>query len=471
MNYELSIEILNRLLAKYDETYYLEARYQARSLNEVTFSNGDLEKISTIENSGLGVRSLVEGCWGFSSVYCTSNDMLEKCVSTSIAAAKALSTAKKVKVKGLKPLHRVTKGVFEPSVNGRLQDIDIEKKIDVTREAEAEARKYSEHIKSAYSGYLEILDHKIIVNSDGAEFETFDSKPEFSITCIAKSGSDSVTASEGRGVTGGWRDLFEISDHLQYARLASERALKLLEAKRVSGESSTVILDPGMVGLISHEAIGHMVEADFVLSGSIVKDKLDSMVASEKVTLIDSGRSPYSGGAAGTMAVDDEGVMADDAVLIENGKLRSFLHNRETAFLFDTEPTGNARAFEYTDEPIIRMRNTFIKPGNDKLEDIIKETKYGYLVKGPRNGQADANGEFMFGAQELHLIQGGEITGLKRGATISGNAFDVLKSVDMVGNDFSYGIGTGYCGKFQVAKVDGGGPHLRCIATVGSLGE
>ena len=83
--------------------------------------------------------------------------------------------------------------------------------------------------------------------------------------------------------------MFEISDHLQYARLASERALKLLEAKRVSGENCTVILDPGMVGLISHEAIGHMVEADFVLSGSIVKDKLGSMIASEKVTLIDSG--------------------------------------------------------------------------------------------------------------------------------------------------------------------------------------
>src|SRR6185437_1783589 len=72
-----------------------------------------------------------------------------------------------------------------------------------------------------------------------------------------------ASASEGRGVTGGWNDLFEISDHLQYARLASQRALNLLEAKRVSGENSTVILDPGMVGLISHEAIGHMVEADF----------------------------------------------------------------------------------------------------------------------------------------------------------------------------------------------------------------
>ncbi|HEY1248125.1 MAG TPA: TldD/PmbA family protein, partial [Nitrososphaera sp.] len=424
----------------------------------------------TIENSGVSIRSLVKGCWGFSSVYSTSNDILENCVSTAIATAKALSTTKRDKVKGLKSPHRIIKGVFEPNVKGRLEDIGIDTKINTTKEAESEARRHSEYIKSAYSSYLEILDHKIIVNSDGAEFETFDSKPEFNITCIANSGGDSITASEGRGVTGGWKDLFEFCDHFQYARMASDRAIKLLEAKHVLGEKSTVILDPGMVGLISHEAIGHMVEADFVLSGSIVKDKLDSIVASEKVTLIDSGRSPYSDGAAGTMAVDDEGVIAGDAILIENGMLKSFLHNRETAFLFDVEPTGNARAFEYTDEPIIRMRNTFIKPGNDKLEDIIKETKYGYLVKGPRNGQADANGEFMFGAQELHLIEGGEIKCLKRGATISGNAFDVLKSVDMVGNDFAYGIGTGYCGKFQVAKVDGGGPHIRCTATVGSLG-
>jgi TldD protein len=470
MNDGLSIENLRTLIRKYPEDYYLEARFQSRVLNEVTFSNGELEKISTIENSGVSVRSLVEGCWGFSSVYNTSNDKLENCVDTAISTAKALSTIKKDKVRGLKTPHRITRGVFEPDVKGRLQDIGIDTKINTTKEAEREARSHSKYIKSAYSSYLEILDHKIIVNSDGAEFETFDSKPEFTITCIANSGGDSITASEGRGVTGGWNDLFQFYDHLEYARISSERAIRLLEAKHVLGEKSTVILDPGMVGLISHEAIGHMVEADFVLSGSIVKDKLDSMVASEKITLVDSGRSPYSGGAAGSLAVDDEGVIAGDTVLIENGKLKSFLHNRETAFLFDTEPTGNARAFEYTDEPIIRMRNTFIKPGNDKFEDIIKETKYGYLVKGPRNGQADANGEFMFGAQELHLIEGGEIKGLKRGATISGNAFEVLKSVDMVGNDFSYGIGTGYCGKFQVAKVDGGGPHLRCTATVGSLG-
>ena len=105
----------------------------------------------------------------------------------------------------------------------------------------------------------------------------------------------------------------------------------------MSGEKTTIILDPGMVGLISHEAIGHMVEADFVLSGSMVKDKIGQKVANELVTLVDSGQSNIAENAAGTIAVDDEGVMAGRTVIIENGVLKSFLHNRETALTFDTE--------------------------------------------------------------------------------------------------------------------------------------
>jgi len=115
------------------------------------------------------------------------------------------------------------------------------------------------------------------------------------------------------------------------------------------------------------------------------------------------------------------------------------------------------------------MRNTYIEPRSDSLDDMIKETKHGYLVKGARNGQADANGEFMFGAQEAYLIEGGELKGLMRGASISGNAFDVLQSIDMVGSKFEYDIGTGYCGKYQPAKVDGGGPHVRCTAIIGGM--
>jgi TldD protein len=224
-----------------------------------------------------------------------------------------------------------------------------------------------------------------------------------------------------------------------------------------------------MVGLLSHEAIGHTVEADFVLSGSVVKGRIGEKVASELVTLVDSGKSDLADNAAGTIMVDDEGVAAERTAIIENGILKSFLHNRESAMTFGTASTGNARAFQYNDEPLIRMRNTFIEPGSDRLDDMIKETRHGYLVKGARNGQADANGEFMFGAEEAYLIENGEIRELMRGASISGNAFDALLSVDMVGDKFQYDIGTGYCGKYQPAKVDGGGPYVRCTAVIGGL--
>jgi TldD protein len=316
-----------------------------------------------------------------------------------------------------------------------------------------------------------MLDHKVIINSDGADIEIHDSKPEFSVTAIARKASQSVTAHEGVGVTGGWDDLFKKNSHVEYARIASARAAKLLDARHVSGKKTTVILDPAMVGLLSHEAIGHTVEADFVLSGSVVKDKIGTKVASDLVTLVDSGRSEIATNAGGTIIVDDEGVVAGRTAIIEKGILKSFLHNRESAMIFGVASTGNARAFQYSDEPLIRMRNTYIEPGDDKLNDMIRETKHGYIVKGARNGQADANGEFMFGAEEVHLIENGEVKELLRGTSISGNAFEVLQSVDMVGNEFQYDIGTGYCGKYQPAKVDGGGPYIRCEAIIGGVQE
>jgi TldD protein len=464
----LVIDDLSSLISKAKDTEYVEVRYQSRTINEVSFSNGELERIRNIQNSGCGIRVLVDGCWGFSSTNLVSKNRLKDSLYEAISVAKLLAGTKKNKVIGLAS-SKLAKGLFKTNVRGDLSSIDIENKVRITKEAEEHARKYSPVIKFASCTYREILDHKLIVNSDGGEIELYDSKPEFNVTTVARKENESVTTSEGIGITGGWQDLFSKNDHIDYATIASEKATKLLEARHVTGERTTIILDPGMVGLISHEAIGHMVEADFVLSGSIVKDKLGTKIASDLITMVDSGQPDIASNAAGTIVVDDEGVMAGRTVIIEDGVLKSFLHNRETALIFKTQPTGNARAFEYDDDLLIRMRNTFIEPGHDKFDDMIKETKHGYLIKGARNGQADANGEFMFGSQEVYLIERGEVKELLRGTSVSGSAFDVLQSVDMVGKDFKFDIGTGYCGKFQPAKVDGGGPHIRCNAIIGGL--
>lgn len=456
-----------RSLVSSAKATYAEARYHARTVSEVNFASGRLERVRMVENAGCGIRVLVDGCWGFSSTNTTAKADLKDSLAQAISMARVLGKSKKHRVKGLAE-SRMARGVFAAKVRGDLAGIDIEQKVRVAREAEAHARRHARTVKTASATYRDMLDHKAIVNSDGAEVEIFDSKPEFSVVAIAREGGRSITANEGIGITGGWDDLFKKS-HLEYAEMASDKAAKLLKAKKPAGEKTTIILDPGMVGLLCHEAIGHTVEADFVLSGSVVKDRLGQKVASELVTLVDSGRSDIAENAAGTIGVDDEGVEAGRTAVIEKGVLKSFLHNRESARAFGTASTGNARAFTYSDEPLIRMRNTYIEPRSDTLDEMVKETRHGYLIKGARNGQADANGEFMFGAQEAYLVENGEVKELMQGASISGNAFDVLQSVDMVGNRFKYDIGTGYCGKYQLAKVDGGGPHVRCTAIIGGV--
>jgi TldD protein len=224
-----------------------------------------------------------------------------------------------------------------------------------------------------------------------------------------------------------------------------------------------------MVGILSHEAIGHTVEADFVLSGSVAAGKIGQKVASPLVTMCDSGVVASTPHGGGDLLVDDEGVETQNTVIINKGTLESYLHNRETATLFNVKPTGSARAWLYHNEPLIRMRNTYIMPGSQSLEEIIESTQDGYLIDCPLGGQADSTGEFMFGAQKVLKIENGKVTKMFRGATISGQAFEVLSTVDAVSKEFKLDLGAGYCGKGQPAKVDAGGPYLRCKAIIGGV--
>ncbi len=185
------------------------------------------------------------------------------------------------------------------------------------------------------------------------------------------------------------------------------------------------------------------------------------------MTLCDSGASEFHDGAGGTLAVDDEGVPTRNTTIIRQGVLSSYLHDRESAARCGVEPTGNARAWEFDNEPLIRMRNTYIAPGTSTLEELIARIEDGYLLDGASNGQADSNGEFMFGTRMAWKIEKGKKTKLLRGVNISGQAFEVLQTVDGVGRDFRWDLGSGHCGKGQPAKVDAGGPWLSCHVLVG----
>ena len=164
--------------------------------------------------------------------------------------------------------------------------------------------------------------------------------------------------------------------------------------------------------------------------------------------------------------LDDEGVESKDAVIIDKGVLKSFMHNKDSASYFDMELTGNARAFSYTDEPLVRMRNTAILPGKDKFEDMIASIENGYLLMRWTNGQADSTSEFMFGVQMGYEIKDGKLGRAITDTTISGVAFDMLKEITMLSDEMTWNC-AGMCGKKQPMPVGMGGPAVKTKMFIG----
>lgn len=238
------------------------------------------------------------------------------------------------------------------------------------------------------------------------------------------------------------------------------------EAVPARGGQTTVVLGPELAGMLAHEAMGHPCEADIVLGGAVTRSLMGQRVASDRVTMIDFAHSYGGAEVMAPVYVDDEGTPAEDAVLIERGILRGLMHSRETAARLGLPTTGSARAYGPSDEPLVRMRNTVILPGPDKLADMIAGVDDGYLLLKTGNGQADSTTEFMFGITLGYQIRDGRLGRAIRDTSLSGSAIKVLQSVDAVSDDMHWTVG-GYCGKKQPMVVSMAGPALRARAHLG----
>jgi TldD protein len=222
-----------------------------------------------------------------------------------------------------------------------------------------------------------------------------------------------------------------------------------------------VILAPDLAGILAHEAVGHTAEADCVLGGSVAKESYEKIVASALVNLTDFAHFAFGETCPVPVYADDEGTIAQDCVIIKEGVLKNYMHSKETAARFKHQPLGNARAFQFFDEPLIRMRNTAILPGKSKLAEMISSIDSGYLLSHPMNGQADSTGEFMFAVNMGFEIKNGKLGRAIQNTTVSGIAFEMLKTVSMVSDDLVWSS-SGFCGKKQPMSVGMGGPALKC---------
>ncbi len=238
------------------------------------------------------------------------------------------------------------------------------------------------------------------------------------------------------------------------------------EAVNARGGMHTLVLAPALAGILAHEAMGHPCEADLVLGGAVTRDLVGQRIASDLVTMVDFAHTFRGEEAMCPVYADDEGTPSRDAVLIQDGILTEFMNSRETAAKLGLVPTGSARAYLPSDEPLVRMRNTAILPGTSRIDDMIAGVQDGYYLMKTGNGQADSTTEFMFGINLAYEIKDGKLGRAIRDTTMSGSAIKVLQSADAVSDDMYWECG-GYCGKKQPMVVSMGGPALRVQAQLG----
>ncbi|MHA1675706.1 MAG: metallopeptidase TldD-related protein [Candidatus Njordarchaeales archaeon] len=447
---------------------FVDARYQERIITSLEVKDNKVESATSGVERGLGIRVLVNGVWGHTIVSKMDKEAIRKGLIEAIKAARGSSAFVRTKVE----LADV------PTVSDKISvDVDIdpanispEEKIALLMEISKGILDFNPSVKSTDINYADIKMYQIYMNSEGTNLEQERIYVWSRIFGSAKENGIFASARHEVGSTKGY-GIWKIETPEKIINYIGERLVKQLKAKPPKGGVFPAVLGPEVVGVFTHEAFGHLSEADLVYVGAVTSQKLGQKIASELVTIIDDGT--YSG-AFGSFPYDDEGVKTQKTILVKDGLLVSLLYDRDYSKrfenmlkqkapqlleFFNTKPTGNARAECFRYSPIIRMRNTYIQPRDMSLEELVEEIKDGYYFVAFRGGQANLDGTFQVGIQEAYEIKNGEIEDPVRNVSISGNTLDTLLEVNGVGKDFK--LHPGRCGKGQTAYVSDGGPHIR----------
>jgi len=429
-----------------------------------TVKNGIVEEFSDISLSGVGVRAFVDNkSWGFSSTNMLGFESVKQSLENSIKLAKTSSHLKTQELK-LEPVRERVADVAT-FVKKPIGDFSAEDIVDIPLEAHKGAKEAGPQVADMKATYISIEDEKYFLSSEGTRIHQNTTRVLLFINVIAKSNGLLCPASENLGHAGGL-ELFDRTSPYSLGKSVAESAAKLLKTKAPPSGKFHVIIHPTLCATLLHEAIGHPLEADLAMTGGGFGDRIGELVSSKFITIYDDG---HVEGGLGYFPYDDEGVECKRTVLIENGILKSFMHDRTSAALSNVSPTGNAHAWDYSVEPLIRQTNIGIKGGNYSLEEMIEDVEEGLLLEGTFGGQADVNADFTFGFQKAKWIRKGRIAEELRGANVAGNAIEVFKTIDAVGKETI--LRPGACGKFQFAVQGRVVPAIRCKILVGGTGD
>lgn len=450
---------------------YCDARAETETIKSLLIENGEIDHVRDISDKGIGIRILKGDSWGFYAI--TNPQTLEEikdAINQTIKITNSYSPTKDNSIKLFPIQTKKIKKDFPVFKKPQLEDL-----IKIGLECDKTILEKPQIKKSIINPWY-TNNSKYFVSSEGSEIlQNFtDVVIEMTATSHESGLTQSVNITEGG--RGGMEQITKNNKAQKSAHEISEKAVQLLYAKPAKEEKTRVIMNPDFVSLLTHEILGHPSEGDRVLGkemawagGAWWKDKLGKKIGSEHLNVFDD---PTIEESLGWYYFDDEGMPTQKTTLIEDGILKKHMQSRETASIFDTEPTGNMRATNYRFIPLIRMACTCIGDGSWNTDEMIKEIKNGYLISNMKIPSIDMKRyNWSISCQYAQKIENGEITDLQRDVIVMGTAPDFFKSIDACGNDFTVRpiINCGKGGPMQSMIMGNGGPSIRGEATVKSV--
>ena len=405
-------------------------------------------------DAGIGVRALAGEKTGFAYSEDIRLDGLQQ------AAKAARSIAKKGASRNAPAFNATAHPALYEGVDP-ISSLSDAEKVVLLRQVDMVARAEDSRVKEVNVRISASHESMLIMASDGTLAADIRPLVRLDVSVIVQQGERRERGSAGGG---GRRSLFSLCEGDWAGDVAKEAvrmAMVNLEAIDAPAGPMPVVLGPGWPGVLLHEAVGHGLEGDFNRKGSSAfSGRVGEQVASALCTIVDDGTMQ---GRRGSLSVDDEGTQTQSTVLIENGILKGYMQDKLNARLMNVAPTGNGRRQSFAHVPMPRMTNTYMLPGQDLPEDILRSVKKGVYAVNFGGGSVDiTSGRFVFSATEAYLIEDGKVTAPIRGATLIGSGPEVMNKVSMVGNDLNLDGGVGVCGKDgQSVPVGVGQPTLK----------
>jgi len=446
---------------------YAEARLQRTVEQVAALKNGEVEAPGYGETSGIGVRVMYRGSLAFGSTNLLDRAKVSELATRLAKEAKAAAPYFKEKIKMSREDVHLAKWRAEEKES--LDDLTLEGILSYLKELDGIAASAGTDLKLVnrilfLGGEVE---EKYFVNSDGSKLDS--RVPRITSYGVL------TGASEGRvvqrfvqfGEAGGWEALARMKVAEKIAE-ESSLVLKILKdaAKFVPGEMD-VLVGHEVAGIMAHESVGHPGEADRILGREAAQagesylssDDVGLRVGSAEANVSDDPTIPH---AFGHYLYDDEGVKARKRRLIAGGVITELLQNRETAQTFGVDSNAAARTVRFDREPIIRMANTYVEPGDYTFEELLKEISHGVYLKNFMEWNIDdkrLNGRYV--GHEAYMIEHGEIKEMVRNPIIEISTPRLWGGVYARGREMEFGAAT--CGKgdpSQGAPVWHGGPNF-----------